>query len=191
MKKTKFSLLEKKILLVVIVLTLIQLVIVFAFVYMLIGSQQINVNDTKQIDIIVDDIYCVRIAREYCLFVVSDSTKYLFKSRSTFEEYSVAELYNSISEGDKLSLRYHKTHNILLGKVNLVVDARSETETYRSIAEYNHGRQGISAFVTIIFSIIELIFVGIVLMYVWLNYNTIKGVYRKTKNHLIKKKKNE
>ncbi len=190
MKKTKFSLLEKRILRLVTVLALIQIVIVFTFEHMLIGSRQINVNDTKQIDIIVDDIYYFRIPRENWLFVVSDSTKYLFVSRSTLEEYSVNELYKFISEGHKLSLRYRETHNIL-GKVNLVVDARSETETYRSIEEYNHGKQGIPALVTIIFSIIELIFVGIVLMYVWLNFTTVKGIYKKTKNHLIKQKSNE
>ena len=190
MKKTKFSLLEKKTLRVVIVLALIQSVIVFTFVHMLIGSHQININDTKQIDIIVDDIYYFRIPRENWLVVVSDSTKYLFVSRSTLEEYSVNELYKFISEDHKLSLRYYETHNIF-GKVNLVVDARSETETYRSIEEYNRGKQGIPAFVTIIFSVIELIFVGIVFMYVWLNFTTIKGIYKKTKNHLIKKKSNE
>jgi len=190
MKLTKFSLLEKKLLRMVIVLALVQIVIVFTFVHMLIGSQQINVNDTKKIDIIVDDIYYFRIPRENWLFVASDSTKYLFMSRSTSEEYSVNELYKSISKGNKLSLRYHETHNIL-GKINLVVDARSETETYRSIEEYNQGKQDVPAFVSIIFSIIELIFVGIVFVNVWLNYNTIKGVYRKTKNHLFNQKKNE
>ena len=56
MKKIKFSSLEKKLLRMVIVLVLIQIVIIFTFVHMLIGSQQTNVSYTKQIDIIVDDI---------------------------------------------------------------------------------------------------------------------------------------
>ena len=172
----------------VIVLVLIQIVIIFTFVHMLIGSQQTNVSYTKQIDIIVDDIYYFRVPRENWLFVVSDSTRYLFMSRSTFEEYSVNELYESISKGNKLSLKYYEIYNIL-GKVNLVVDARSETETYRSIEEYNHGKQGLPVFVTIVFSIIELIFVIIVFIYVWLNYNTIKAFYRKTNKHLIENQK--
>jgi len=187
MKKTKFSLAEKKLIRIVIVPALIQLVIIFIFAHMLIGSQQINVNDTKQIDITVDDIYYFRVLRENWLFVVSDSTKYLFKSRSTFEEYSVNELYESISEGAELSLMYRETHTVL-GNVNLVIDARSETKTYRSLEEFNRGKQGVPAFLTIMFSIIELIFVGIVLVYVWLNYTTIKGVYKKSKNHLFKPK---
>lgn len=186
-KKIKFSLAEKKLTRMVIVLTFIQLVIIFFFIYMLIGSQQINVNDTRQIDITVDDIYCFRVSRSNWLLVVSNSTEYLFTSRSTFEEYSVSELYETIAEGSKLSLRYYETH-MILGKFNLVVDARSETETYRSIEEYNRGKQGVPAFVTIIFSIIELIFVGIVLIYVWLNYNTVKGIYKKFKKHRFKPK---
>ena len=185
--KYKLSLAEKKLIRIGIGLVLIQLAIIFIFAYMLIGSQQINVNDTKQIDITVDDIYYSRVPRENWLFVVSDSTEYLFTSRSTFEEYSVSELYETIAEGSKLSLRYYETH-MILGKFNLVVDARSETETYRSIEEFNRGKQGVPAFVTIIFSIIELIFVGIVLIYVWLNYNTIKGIYKKSKKHLFKPK---
>lgn len=187
MKRTKLSSSEKKLRQMALILVLIQIIIVFTFVHMLIGSQQINPNDTKQIDIVVDDIYYFRIPRENCLFLVSDSTKYLFKSRSTFEEYSVDELYKSISEGNKLALRYREIHNIF-GKVNLVVDARTETKIYRSIEEYNHGKQGVPLVVAVVFSVMELIFVGIVSAYVWLNYNTIKGIYRKTKNHLLKKK---
>ncbi len=178
--KNKFYLVEKKLLRTVIALVLIQLLIIFTFIHMLICSQLIGVNDTKQIEITVDDIYCVRVPREDWLFVVSDSTKYLFKSRPTFEERSVNELYESISKGDKLSLKYYEEYNIFW-KANLVVDARTETKTYRTIEEYNRGKQGVSVCVFIIFSVIELVFIGILFLYIWLNYNTIKGVYRKAK----------
>ena len=189
MKKKKFSLIERKTLRMIVLSSLIQLIIFLLFLCLLISSQQIDVNDTKQIDIIVDDIYYSRVSREYWLFIVSDSTKYLFKGRPTFEEYSVDELYESISRGSKLSLRYYETHSIL-GKVNLVVDARSETETYRSIEEYNQAKQGIPIVIFVLFSIIELLFVGIVFLYVYLNYNTIKGVCTKLKNLFFNKKKN-
>ena len=180
MKNIKFSAVEKKLFRMVIVLAIIQVVIIFTFVHVLIGSQQINLNDTEQIDIIVDDIYYFRVPREKWLFVVSNSTEYLFMGRPTFEEYSVDELYNSISEGNRLSLRYYETHTVL-GKVNLVVDARSESETYRSIEEYNHGKQGVPTIVTVVFSLIELIIAGIVFTYVRLNYKTIKAVCKKLK----------
>lgn len=57
MKRKKFSLAEKKLVRTVIVFFIIQLFIIFTFIYTLIGSQQISVNDAKQIDITVDDIY--------------------------------------------------------------------------------------------------------------------------------------
>lgn len=184
MKKIILSSSEKKILRMVIVFVLIQSVIAFAFVHMLSSSQQVNVNQTKQIDIIVEDKDYYRVPREYWLFVVSNSTEYLFMGRSSNKEYSVSELYESISKGDKLSLRYSET-NTIWGKVNLVVDARSETETYRNIDEYNHAKKGVPAFVIIIFFIIELIFVGIVYMYFKFSSNTIKSFYKKAKNHLL------
>ena len=180
MKKSKFTLM-------VITLGLIQLVIIFFFAHMLMASQQIDVADIKEIDITVDDIYYSRVSRENWLFVVSDSTKYLFKGRSTLEEYSVSELYESITEGTKLSLMYRETHTIF-GNVNLVVDARSETETYRSLKEFNLGKQGLPAFLTIMFSLIELVYVGIVLMYIWVNYTEFKWVFKKFKNHLFNPK---
>lgn len=187
MKKTKLSLADKKLLRTVILFALTQILIIFTLIYMLIVSQQISVNDTKQIDIIVDDVYYVRVPSENWLYVVSDSTKYLFKSRSTFEEYSVSELYESISKDDKLSLRYHETHSVL-GKVNLVVEARSETESYRTIEEYNHGKQGVPVFVVIVFSIIEIVFAGIVFVYFWINNSIVKGVKTKIKKHHLSKK---
>ncbi len=176
----RFSLVEKKLLRTVIALVLIQLLFIFSSIHMFICSQPISVNDTKQIEITVDDIYFVRVPRENWLVVVSDSTKYLFKSRLTFEECSVDELYESISEGNKLSLKYYEEYNIL-GKFNLVVDARTESEIYRTIEGYNQSKQGVTTLVVIIFSIIELVFIGIICLYVWLNHNTIKGVYQKVK----------
>lgn len=179
MKKNKFSLVEIKLLRTVIIFFLMQLLLIFAFTHVLAGSKQININDTKQISITVDDIYCFRVPRENWLFVVSDSTKYLFMGRSTFDEYSVNELYNSISKGDHLSLICYESDSIVLGKVNIIVDARTETEIYRAFEEYNRGKQGVPAFVVSVFSIIELVFVGIIFIYVWLNHNIIRGVYRK------------
>lgn len=186
MKHTIFSLAEKKLLRTVIVLVLIQLLIIFTFVFMFRNSQQINVNDTKQIDITVNDVYYFRVLRENWLFVVSDSTEYLFTSRSTIKEYSVSKLYESIHEGDELFLMYKETYTVL-GKVNLVVDARSKTETYRTIEDYNDGKQGIPVFLVVVFSIIEIVFIGIVFVYAWINYIIFKGVFRKIKQ-LLKQK---
>ena len=189
MKKNKLSLVEKKSIKAILLLVLIQFLIIFSLVLLVRGSQQIDINDTKQIDITVDDIYIIRVPKEDWLFVVADSTYYLFTSQATFEDYSVHELYNSIFKGDRLSLVYYELDSILFKRVNTVVDARTETDVYRTFEEYNRGKQGVHIFVVILYSIIELVFIGIVLVYVWINSGIIKSIYRKTKNHRLKQKK--
>lgn len=188
MKKSKFSLAEKKLLHMVIVLVFIQLLIAFAFAYMLINSRQININETHQASINVDNIYYYRIAKENKLLVISDSKYYLFTNRSTLKEHSVHDIYESISLGDQLSLTYYETHSIIWGKCNIVVGAHSETEIYRSLSEYNRGREGLPLFVIILYSIIELIFSGVVFVYIWLNYTTTKGIYVKVRKLLLNQK---
>lgn len=180
MKKIKFSLSEKKLIFTILLFVFVQLLIAFSFTRLYTDSQQINENDIKQIDIIVDDYYRYRVLKEEKLVIVADGNEYLFNSHSTFSEYSVYELYNSISEGSSLSLIYYETYEIS-GRVNLVVDARSENRIYRTIEEYNRGKQGLPVFVVVMFSVIEIIFVGIILVYVWIEGNIFKRIFRKIK----------
>lgn len=179
MKKIRFSFGEKRFIKAIFLFLIIQILIIFSFLLLVGGSQEININETKQIDITVDDTYIIRVPKEDWLFVIADSTYYLFTGRATKEDYSVHELYNSISKGDCLSLRYYELDTILLKNVNKVVDARSDTEIYRNIEEYNYGRHGVDIFVIILCSIIEIIFIGIVIIYCWINFNVIKSIYKK------------
>ena len=182
MRENKVSLVEKKVLRIFTIFVLVQLIIAFIFICMLAESQQINVDDIKQIDITIDDVYYFRVPRNNWLFIVSDSSKYLFKNRSTSEEYSVSELYEAISEGSELSLIYQEKDTIF-GKTNLIVDARTKTEVYRTLEEYNRAKQGLPLIVIIFFSIIEVIFVGIFAVYVWINFNVFKEIYRRIKKY--------
>ena len=145
-------------------------------------GQPISTQDMKQTDIIVEDIYLISRPKELWLVIIADSEKYLFESHSIFDTHSLEELNKAISKGDKLSLRYYEGY-VCFRKTNLVVDARTETENYRTLEEYNRGKQGVPVFVVILFSIIEIVFVGIIFVYVWMNYNIFKGVYRKIKKH--------
>lgn len=181
MKQIKLSLVEKKTIRMLLLFLLLQLTIIFSLISTLRGNWHIDINETKQANIIVDDIYCYRLSREDQLFVIADSKKYLFTGRDTLKEYSVNDLYNSISKGDSLSLLYYEAENIIFGKFNVVVDARSETEIYRTLEEYNRARKGAPIFVILLYSVIELIFVGVVLLYCWGNQKITKGLYRKIK----------
>lgn len=186
MKKTKFSLVEKKLFRTILSFTLIQILIILIFVNALNSSYPININDTKQIDITVDDLYINRVFKSNYLIVVSELTKYEFTPRSTFKEYSVSKLHKTIFLGDSLSLIYYESNHFIWGTRNIVIDARTQTETYRSYEEYIKGKEGSSVAIIIIFSLIEIAFLGIILVDVWLNKNIIKGINKKIKK-LIKK----
>ena len=180
MKKVKFSIAEKKLIRSLFIIGLVQLLIVFAFIRMFNIGQPISTDDTMQTDIIVDDIYLISTRKNQWLVIIADSEKYLIESHSTFDTYSVEELNKSISKGDKLSLSYYESYNIF-GKANVIVDARTATENYRTLEEFNHAKQGLPVFVVILFSIIEVVFVGIIFVFVWLYYSIFKSVYRKIK----------
>ena len=191
MKKIKFSIVEKQAMRTAIILVLIQVVIVIMFVFVFRASQPIDIKEINQIDIIVEDIYLVRSSRSNKLLVVSDSTMYLFQTSPMFEEYSVNELYELISKGSKLSIRYFETYMLYYGKVRYVVDARSETETYRSIEAYYSSHEGAAIFVIILFSVLELFFIGLVFITVLGNSGTFKGIYKKIKKHKLRSKQKQ
>ena len=182
MKKVMFSIVEKRLIRSMLILGLVQILILIAFIRMFNIGQPVSIYDTKQADIIVEDIYLISSRKEQWLVIIVDSEKYVLESHSTFDTYSLEELNESISKGDKLSLRYYEGY-VAFRKTNLVVDARTETELYRTIEKYNRGKQGVPIFVIVLFSIIEIVFVGILFVYVWLNYSVFKEVCRKIKNH--------
>lgn len=168
-------------------LLLVQLLIVFFFAYCIIDSQPIDISDTKQIDITVDDMYKIHRHRGTWVAVVADSTEYIFQTGVLSEEYSTSKLYQTISKGDNLSLIYYETDRILFrGKTNIVVDARTETEIYRSFEVFNRNRQNTPILIAIVFSIIELILIGVVFLNVWLDYKTIRSVYRNARKRRLK-----
>lgn len=173
--KKGISLKKKKIIRTLIVFTLIQVFIVFLFIRMLNESKPIDLQHTKQIDITVEEIMYERVISEYRFSICAGSAKYSFANSGAFSEYSSRELYESISVGDQISIIYYEKRNIL-NKSNWVADARTEAKVYRSFEEYNKHRQGVATIAIIIFSIIELLFIGIVSIYVILN----KSVFRKS-----------
>jgi len=184
-KKLRFSVVEKKTLRMLILFVVIQLVIIFISVSFFRDSQPTSIEDVKRVDIVVDDAYRLQILRENRLYVVSDSTTYVFTSRPGAKEYSVNQIYKSIHEGDRLFLMYKETSGIF-GKVNFVVDARSETEIYRTFEGYNNGKKGLPLIIVIASAVIEIAFIGIVFVSVWLDRSTFKSICRKMKKHSLR-----
>lgn len=180
MEKIKFSVVEKYKLRSVLVFAIVQLLILFIFANLLINSQQVNEDSVQRADVVVDDVYSIRVPREAWLFVVSDSNKYLITGRPTIKEYSVNEIENSLNRGDSLSLLYIEDWTVL-GKSNVVVDARSGNMIFRTIEEYNRGKENLPIILIVAFTVFELIFLGIVFVDVRMNYKIFKEIYRKIK----------
>ena len=181
MKKFKLSLGEKKCIRGFVVVLLIQLLLILTFVRMWNLSQQLDISDTKQVNITVKDMHYMHMGKSGSrLIVIDESARYRISKSLTSEEYSVHELYESISKGDRLSLRYYEASG-WFQKVNYVVDVRSETEIYRSLDEYNRGKQGAPVFTIIVYAVLQLIFTWIALPFIWNRYNVLKGLCRKLK----------
>ena len=113
-------------------------------------SKAIDIEETKQVDIIVKDLSVYYAMTEERLIVYSDTESFLFTSGYMYEDYSVNKLYKSLSKGDRISLTYYEA-NHFFKKTNVVVDAKTKTSIYRTFDEYNNGKDGLRTFVIIIF----------------------------------------
>ena len=184
MKKIKYSVVEKKLIRNIFTVVLIQVLIIVMFFMAFNTSHPIDITDTKQAEITVDDVHYrvsqSRYSKNYWLIISENSTEYIFSNLEPSAEYSVNELSESISVGDRLFLRYYETFNIF-GKINLIVDARTENETYRTLEEYNSSKQGVDIAVIIVFSVIEVLFCVVAVLFFAFNKNTRKSICRKIK----------
>lgn len=184
MKKIKFSVIEKRLIGILVLFLLIQFFIIHMIVYYVKNSGPVNVNDTIEVDITIENIYTVKSGKgSHYLVISSNSQFYKYRSNRSFD-YTVSELYDSLSVGDRISVSYVEKDRFLFGKQNVIVGARQGDTIYRTIEEYNRVNRNIPVLDIILFSIPELIFLGFVFVYVWCNYSTIKGLYKKTKKRM-------
>ena len=136
----------------------IQLVIVALFGTILYQSLPIDIKDAKQIEVVVQDVKCERAISEYQVTIYFNSTKYQFPNNGIFSESSNDDLLKKIDKGDKISIVFFERYR-LTGKKNWIVDARSETATYRSLESYNAGKAVVRTITIIVFLIIEVLYI--------------------------------
>ena len=72
--------------------------------------------------------------------VFSNSIEYQFLNNND-SGYSNSQLYNVVQIGDEVLILYAEKYNVFLKKYNSVVDARTDTEVYRSIEQYNDAKK--------------------------------------------------
>ena len=173
MKKSKVSVVEKHLIVRFLIVLAIQLMALFAFVRLL-DTSHLDANDIKSAQIVVEDTRYSKIRRDYWLIIdATDANRYIFPARPTKSEYSTAQLNDLISKGDVLTVKYIEGLS-LLGNSRFIVDARTEKDVYRSLEEYNRGKEGTDVVIVISFVVLELIFLSFVALSAWLDRKTIK-----------------
>ena len=174
----RLSIAEKKLIRTATIYFFVQIIAIIFFIRALDISQPVDINKTKQIDVIVEDTYRFYFFSENHFVICSNSIEYTFSTTGWRGGYSVSELSEKINIGDKLSLIYFEEYS-LSGKKKIIVDARSASETYRTLADYNKSKGGMPLFVIVLFSAIEFVLCGILFCYIWLNKTIIKEFRRK------------
>ena len=145
------------------VLVTIQLLLILVFTGLIRESITVDIKNTKQITVIVDEVQCFRFL-ETRFNIYTDSEKYIFANSTALSDCSNSSLCDSISRGDELTIVYFEK-NTMFGKRRIVVGAKTDIEVYRSIEGYNASKRGASTLAFIISAIIELVFIGIC----WIN----------------------
>ena len=172
MKKTNRNLKRIKFVKRLLVFVIIQVVLAVLAILVLKITSPINPSELKSATIIVDEVeYEYRIINRRMFRVFSSSNEYAFPKFpiNGTTEYSMAELYTAINIGAELTVEY-----IEMGNQNLVIGARLNNEVLRSVDAYNKFTvtQQITSIVT--FSIIELIFITILVFFVLYNCKALK-----------------
>lgn len=165
---------KKRFIRATIMFIVIQILIILLFSFLLIESRPIDSKDMKRLDLVVESIDYKKVISEYRMDIYSDSVRYSFNSRSVLSECSVSELYDKIKVGDRLSVIFFEKSS-LFDKQNLIIDARTETEIYRSVDTYNNGKSSLVTVVIIILCIVEILFFGVLALFIYINRNAIKN----------------
>lgn len=178
MKKLKLSVAEKKLIRFFTLCVLIEIIIILLISNTIASFRPLQIQDTKQIEIVVEDVYYDYGRVSSRLVLTSGSEKYYIHNRSSKNEYSIRQLKEMIAIGDRLILNYCEERN-LWGKYNSVVNAQTETEVFRTIDNFNNDQKIGSTIFIIVLIFIELFFCLYVILYTFLNKNTIKSFLRK------------
>ena len=138
--------------------------IIIVFANLFYQSLPANKENVYQVSGIIEKTSYVRGYNEYRFRVYIDSECYQFSDMGIMGSYSNKELYDSIKEGEKITLQYCEKFGVT-GKANWVVDARTDTKVYRSIDEYNAQKKGLPTFVIIIFVFFEIVWALVLSIY--------------------------
>ena len=145
-------------------LIFLQVLIVIIYILAFNESRLPKYSEIKNVNVIVEQTNYRRSFSEYKFDIYSNGVKYTFyNSGKTSLQYSNYQLYKTISIGEAISLSYYEKTSVF-GKNNFVLSAHSETRKYRNLEDYYKSIKGISTIITILFVIIEVLYIGVVVI---------------------------
>ena len=161
------------------VFLLVQSLILVAFLYIIRSHESVDNNAIVETSIVVEKIEGKQVLLSgYKTIIYSDSKQFTFIKIPILgtKEYSMHQLKETINEGDILDIKYiqENDHNVIL-------DARINGKTLRSIDAYNSFLKSQQRIGIVVFIIVEILFLLVVLFYIIFCLDEPKSYYRKKK----------
>lgn len=146
----------------------VQILIGLLFVQVLYDSRPINALPLESSVIVVEDICYERGISGRYISVYSNSEEYIFPRLGFHTSYPNGKLFDAITVGDKMFIKYFPKKELFSYK-KYIVDAYTESKVLRTIEEYERGKNGVWIFELIIFTITEIFYLVASAGYLWAN----------------------
>ena len=165
-----------------------QVLICLLFIFVIRTNTPINIDDCEIGNIVVEDVtfrYGGRHASRK-MYLISDNVAYYLPSS---KEYRPGELKDAIKKGDSLTVIYYDTSHYwsLFEKKCSIVDARDGDTVYLDFDEHVETIRKSRIIGIVAISVLDLIFIGIFVLYVLLDKREIKRYFREKSKKLRKK----
>ena len=164
-----------------------QVLICLLFIFVIRTNTPINIDDCEIGNIVVEDVIVRSGSRHRRkIYLLSDNVAYYLPSS---KEYRPGELKDAIKKGDSLTVIYYDTSHYwsLFEKKCSIVDARDGDTVYLDFYERIESIRESRIVGIVWISILDLIFIGIFVLYVLLEKREIKRYFREKSKKLRKK----
>ncbi len=155
---------------------ILQIIAIVLFASMIYNSVPISPERVECTSIQIINIKNVRRFHEFRVCVYTENESYEFPN---FGEIPKSTLLDKIKEEEEISIKYVKTYGGFKC-YNLIVDARSESEVYLSLEDYNAKRPLIGVIILIL--ILESILIGACVTY-YIFYHGLQFSRKKRKKN--------
>ncbi len=162
---------------------ILQIIAIVLFASMIYNSVPISPEKVESASIHVKNIDNLPTYREHRVFVYTENDTYIFPNMASFQ-LTNEELVDKIKEEEQIFIKYCERYSFILGHHKFIVDARSESEMYLSLDEFNSKRPLIGVIFLIL--ILESILIGACVTY----YIFYHGLQFSRKKHKKKKHNN-